>query len=755
MENSNTTPEITLNGKVKYVKYDADMFQAFVFAINDKEQINCKSTLPKGSVKNNDKVTLIGHWVNNPTYGKQFEVVAKKTNVPVDEDGIRIFLIKHIKGVGEKIADNIIDKFGIKTWEIIENSPEDLCEVNGISITRARKIAAEYTEKVGTRDDIIWFNRHLINNGTYIAEIKKKFSNKYKEVIENNPYILVEVNGIGFKKADAIARTFGIETDSPYRIAAGLKAVLMSVQEVGSVYLTKDDLISKACYLLDVSSDKIVEILDRLLETNTEKRKSDPVCFINLKDDDGAIYEASMFYKEEFIADTLKAFKLCTPACPSLSDEKIATLLNKYANDGAKESFTLDKSQVDAAIVAIKNSVSIITGGPGTGKTTTLNTIIKFLEKKADVKNIRLLAPTGKAAKRMSEQTGRFATTIHKAVGFGCNEQSSIDDDVIIVDEMSMTDMNVMYSLLKSLSPNVKRLIFVGDIDQLPSVGAGNILKDMIESGVIPVSRLNVIHRQAEQSGIIRYSQAVIKEMMFPENPPDVDDFVFINNPVADTVEEQVIDMYTTGIPEWLKEQGLDPTSVQILSPFKDPSRQLSSGCFNNKIQKKNAELLKSERISFFKDKIVYYVGDKVIHTKNNYKMKRQQPNGKISEGVMNGETGTVIEVDDKLKLLTVKYDDGDIGVYNKDNIGELALAYALTVHRSQGSEYQAVIIPIVTGGMSSIMNKNLLYTAITRAKSMVIVIGSKSVLARMVHTKYSEKRNTKLAEKLQKPLNI
>ena len=201
---------------------------------------------------------------------------------------------------------------------------------------------------------------------------------------------------------------------------------------------------------------------------------------------------------------------------------------------------------MDAAIVAIKNSVSIITGGPGTGKTTTLNTIIKFLEKKADVKNIRLLAPTGKAAKRMSEQTGRFATTIHKAVGFGSNEQASISDDVIIVDEMSMTDMNVMYSLLKSLSPNVKRLIFVGDIDQLPSVGAGNILKDMIESGVIPVSRLNVIHRQAEQSGIIRYSQAVIKEMMFPENPPDVDDFVFINNPVADTVEEQVIDMYTT-----------------------------------------------------------------------------------------------------------------------------------------------------------------------------------------------------------------
>lgn len=752
MENSNTTPDITLKGTIKYIKFDADMFQAFVFSTDKNEQINCKSTLPKGSLKNNDKVTLVGHWVNNPTYGKQFEVIVKTTDVPIDVEGIHIFLVKHIKGVGKKIADNIIEKFGTKTWEIIENSPEDLCEVNGISITRARKIAAEYTDKVGARDDIIWFNRHLINNGNYITEIKKKFGTKYKEIIENNPYILVEVNGLGFKKADAIARTFGVELDSPFRIAAGLKAVLMAVQDLGSVYLTRDDLISKACNLLGVSSEKIIEILNRLLETDSEKRKEDPVCFIKLVNDNGAIYEAGMLYKEEYIANTLKSFKENSPSCPSMTDEEIATLLNEFANEGAEESFKLDKSQVDAAIVAIRNSVSIITGGPGTGKTTTLNTIINFLEKKADVEHFRLLAPTGKAAKRMSEQTGRFATTIHKAVGFGGTDEMTISDDVVIIDEMSMTDMNVMFSLLKALSPDVKRLIFVGDIDQLPSVGAGNVLKDMIDSGVIPLSRLNVIHRQAEQSGIIRYSQAVINEMMFPENP-DVEDFVFINNSNADTVEEQVIDMYTTGIPEWLKEKGLDPTSVQILSPFKDPARELSSGCFNNKIQKRNAELSKSEHISFFKDKIIYYVGDKVIHTKNNYKMKRQQPNGKISEGVMNGETGTVIEVDDKLKLMTVKYDDGDIGVYNKDNIGEIALAYALTVHRSQGSEYQAVIIPIVTGGMSSIMNKNLLYTAITRAKSMVIIIGSKSVLARMVHTRYSEKRNTKLAERLHQPL--
>lgn len=750
MENIIETQDINISGVIKFIKYDADMFQTFVFKNDELGSFNCRSNFPIETIHVFDKLILTGHWIDDERYGRQFEVLAKKVEVPQSIEGIKKYLEKHINGVGPALAERIVDMFDVSTWEIIENNPEELCKVNGISIIKARKIAADYTAKVGTRDDIIWFNKHLINNAGYISEIKKKYGHEYKEIIEKNPYRLSnDISGIGFKKADLIARTFGFEVDSPFRIAAGIRAALVNAQDFGNVYLTQEELLTKSNSLLEISFDKISKILEHLLEKDEAKRNNDPICFIQLIKENEAIYDEKMYKEEKFIAEYLKKQTNAILPEAKLNSKDIESALNKIVKKESNGSFELDISQRNAAVNSIKNSVSIITGGPGTGKTTTLNTIIKYLEQKCGFKeeDFCLLAPTGKAAKRMSEQTNMFATTIHKAVGYG-SQRKSIEASVVIVDEMSMTDMHVMAMLLRSFEETVKRVIFVGDSDQLPSVGPGNILKDMIESKAIPLSRLNVIHRQAETSGIIKYSQAIINETMFPENP-DMDDFIFINNANVNTVEEQVIDMYTTGIPEWLKENGLNSSSIQILCPFKDPARQLSSGSFNNLIQRKNAELNKNECISFYKDRIIYYVGDKVIHTKNDYDMKRQSPSGKISSGVMNGETGTVIEVDNKLKLMTVKYDDGDIGVYSKDNIAELNLAYALTVHKSQGAEYQAVIIPIVSGGMSSIMNKNLLYTAVTRAKKMVIVIGAKNVIARMVHTKYSEKRNTKLCDRL------
>lgn len=344
----------------------------------------------------------------------------------------------------------------------------------------------------------------------------------------------------------------------------------------------------------------------------------------------------------------------------------------------------------------------------------------------------------------MSEQTKRLANTIHKAVGYGTGVKKDIFADTIIVDEMSMADMHIVSTLLKSIK-TVNHLIFVGDIDQLPSVGCGNVLKDLIESHVFPVSRLNVIHRQAEESGIIKYSHEIIEEKMFPENTKS-EDFVFIQCDDIDKCENNVIHMYTESIPKYLKEKGLDPNNVQILAPFKQETKRLSSGSFNELIQKKCATP-KTEGITFFKDK-TFYVGDKVIHIKNDYELARQKSDGKVELGVMNGETGIIIEVDKGTKTLTVQYGD-DLVAYSKDTISELNLAYALTIHKSQGSEYTCVIIPIVSGGPAGILNKNLLYTAVTRAKNLVIIIGDKKTIAKIVHTKYSEKRNTKLQKRL------
>lgn len=745
-----------LSGIIKHIMWDSDSYQAFVMKvdhqINGSSKVKCKSFFNQNSLNVGDELTFFGHWIVDPKYGKEFEIVARRANVPTEPKQISQYLEKHINGVGPTLAERIVDMFGEKTWDIIEDKPEVLCEVHGISVSKAMKISAEYINKIGTRDDVIWFNSHKIDNGKYISAIKEKYGNKYQDVISANPYVLInDITGIGFKKADEIAKTFGIENTSPFRVAAGIKFILENSQNFGHVYLTEDTLLKEGCKLLYVSANNIKDVLARLLEPDLSKRAKDPVCFINLINDDGAIYEYRMYREENFIAS--KIAELSRNFLFKKPEDKAFEKMDEIAREHYGNDFELDKSQKNAALIAINNPVSVITGGPGTGKTTTLNTIISYFKDEFGYcdDEFTLLAPTGKAAKRMSEQTSLPAMTLHRATGYPNAPHKDIKSKVVIVDEMSMADMHIVNSLMKSVV-DVRNLIFVGDIDQLPSVGCGNILKDIIESGVVPVARLDVIHRQAEKSGIIKYSHNIIDERMFPDMPPE-EDFTFIMDDNAENVEKQVIELYTKGLPEYLLNKGLDPTSVQILTPLRKENYKLSSDSFNKLIQKKYADVSKmKECVTFFENTIyaaTYYVGDKVIHLKNDYNLIRQRPDGSINnDGVMNGETGTVVEVDKKYKMITVKYGD-ELATYTKDNINELALAYALTIHKSQGSEYQAVIIPIVSGGFQSIMNKNLLYTAVTRAKSQVIIIGNKKVLAQMVHTKFSEKRNTKLAMRL------
>lgn len=718
------------------------------------KSFSCFLPMPKDLIQKGQKYTFFGNLIFNEIKRKKaLEAFCIKTDIPTTYDGTVDFLARHIKGVGQTTAVKIVDTFGPDTFDIIENSPEQLCEIKGISIGKASKIHAEYITKIGTRDDMIWFNQHKITNFKIIAEIKQKYKGlDYKKKIADNPYILInDIDGIGFKKADDIAEKFGIAKDSPFRMAAAIKCILENSQNFGHVYATREKLLEDVRELTHVYTKLPEEVLDRLLEKDEAKKAEDPVCFINLIDDNGAIYETSMYLEECKVAKDLVSLQksIHLPYVGRKEDvfKRIDSLVKRMHSDS---DFSLDISQKEAIYNSISSPISIITGGPGTGKTTTLNTILAYLEEYLDESDFVLLAPTGKAAKRMSEQTKRLANTIHKAVGFGSGQRKQITGDTVIIDEMSMTDMHIMSMLLKSIT-NVKHLIFVGDVDQLPSVGCGNILKDIIESHVFPVSRLNVIHRQVDKSGIIKYSHSIINEHMFPV-PTGTEDFVFMSCNDSEQCKNTVVDLYRNRIPKYLKEKGLDPESIQILAPYKTNKARINTPLLNNIIQKENADAFK-HRVLFYKDsktgeETFYYEGDKVMHTKNDYDLARQKPDGTIEKGVMNGETGTVIEVDDVRKTMTVQYGD-DFVAYTKDTYTEVMLAYALTIHKSQGSEYACVIIPITQGGDSSIMNKNLLYTATTRAKNLVILIGNKNIIAQVVHTKYSEKRNTKLQQRL------
>ena len=742
----------SFHGIISYFKYNQHDSQIFVLKTDNNGEITCLSEYSTGILTVGQKLVVYGGFDRNDRYGWQFKVVEKKVDVPETTEGISLYLAKHISGIGATLADRIVERFGVETWNIIEDDPKQLAELKGISVTKAQKISAECKEKIGTRKELLWFIEHKINNLNTIQAIKDKYGDNFQEVVAKNPYNLInDIKGVGFKTADAIANTFDFKKDSQFRIAAGIKHTLESVQASGNVYLAQEALIKETYKLLNDNSRVIVSyanirnVLDQLLEPDEEKRNANPICFINLVNDNGAIYEKSMYREECNVAQILKNIVNDTVPdtiyCSNMY-RKIDDIIKERYGDG----FSLDISQKDAVIASVKNPVSVITGGPGTGKTTTLNTIISLLKAVCyyNDDDFALLAPTGKAAKRMSEQTGLPAMTIHRATGWPSFEQKTITAKNIIVDEMSMADMHIVYVLLKSI-PNVKHLIFVGDVDQLPSVGCGNVLKDIITSRIVPVSKLSVIHRQAAESGIIKYSHGIINEYMFPENS-DKEDFTYVNTNDSKAIEETVINMYTKYFPNYLKERELDSTSVQILCPFGNKKYDLGAMDFNKKIQALYATPT-TPKLTFFSN--TFYVGDKVMHLKNDYKLVRQNyKDDSTSEGVMNGETGIVIEADDLSKILTVQYGD-DIVIYSKDKLFELTLAYALTIHKSQGSEYQAVIIPIPQGGMDLIMNKNLLYTAVTRAKSQVFIIGDKKIIAGMVHTKFSEKRNTKLAERL------
>ncbi len=724
-----------------------------------------------------------GEYVNHSKYDIQFKFTSCELKTPEDTVGIERYLGSGIiKGVGEVLAKRIVRAFGADTLRIIEQEPIRLAQISGISERKARSIAIAYAEKKEFQEVIIFLGQYGISINLAI-KIYENYGDKVYEVIKGNPYKIAEdVSGVGFKIADQIARRMGIPSNSVFRLRSSMLYVLSMSQSEGHVYLPKDVLIKKAIeltkgsewdlegnsidefsygyaeYATSQSGSTVYEELYELMEIQLGELAVDNKVIEKEIDGISVVYSSVNYYVELNTARMLLDLQLDCKVNQEELDKDISRIQKQVATE-------LDDVQIQAVKAAINSGVAVITGGPGTGKTTIIDIIIKYFTSQS--MDIKLCAPTGRAAKRMTEQTGWPAETIHRmlefngaldsgddreteALKFGKNEMNPLECDAIIVDEMSMVDTFIFHSLLKAVSHGT-RLILVGDVHQLPSVGAGNVLKDIINSGCFPVTTLTKIFRQDEGSDII-YNAHKINRGEHIEIHNKSKDFFFIpRNGVTNIIEEVKV-LVSDNLPKYLK---LSPEDIQILTPM----RKGDVGVI--KMNEKLQALLnpqkpgKPEKI---KNDVIFRKGDKVMQIKNDYKQewKIYSSKGKkvghiLDEGVgvFNGDVGTITDISDYDEELTVLFDDGREAVYSFSNLGELEHAFAVTIHKSQGSEYPAVVIPILSGP-PKLLNRNLLYTAITRAKHMVVIVGNINLVNQMIDNLDEQKRYTSLSLRIQ-----
>lgn len=679
---------------------------------------------------------LEGNFVTNAKYGEQFQVDSFETLYPTSKEGIRKYLGSGlIKGVGPVTAKAIVDVFKEDTLNVIEFAPKELANVRGISERKAEMIGEAFRELKHLQNTVIFLQGYglTVNMAIKIFEV---YQNKTVEIIKENPYKLVEdVEGIGFATADKIARSLGIDRRSEFRIRAGFLYCLTDASEKnGHTYLPKEDLFKNVSKLLEIEEEesfkKVLEdlIFDRTV-TNT---------FIFPHD---AVMLTKYFFYERSIAD-----KLALLCCSLTSTELNVDSEIKHFEEVNKITFHPDQKK--AIINAVNSGVSIITGGPGTGKTTIVKCIIELLE--AQRKKILLTAPTGRAAKKLSEATERDARTIHRALQvdfrskrFIFNEQNPLPYNVIIVDEVSMVDVPLMCNLLKAVARDTK-LIFVGDKDQLPSVGAGNVLEDMLTSGVISVAELTQIYRQSEKSLIISNAHK-INEGEMPEIDNKSQDFFFDSKVELEDIKTTIVNMVTTRIPKF---NGIDSIKIQVLAPLKAGVCGIEN--LNRELQAK-LNPPKNFRKELTVGQTIFREGDKVMQMSNNYDLEWTRQVGLYTEngaGVFNGDIGYIHSIDVQTGEVEIWFEDGRECIYPRTELSQLSLAYAITIHKSQGSEFDVVIIPIISGP-SLILNRNLIYTAVTRAKKMVVLVGEKKNLKRMIGNKFILKRHTALKKLL------
>ena len=735
----------TVTGYIDHVIFrnDDNGYTVMVLkGLEEEKELTCVGTFP--AITQGASIEAMGNYITHPVYGKQFQISSYVEKMPEDALAMERYLGSGaIKGIGAALAARIVRRFGNDTMRIVEEEPERLAEIKGISEKKALEIAEQMTEKADMRRAMVFLQKYGISLNLG-AKIYQKYGQSVYGVLQENPYRLAEdISGVGFRIADEIASRIGIHTDSDYRIRSGMLYTLLQASGEGHIYLPKEELFSRASRLLGVD----VSYMEKHLMDMVVDRK----LILKETEEGTVVYPTHYYYLELNSAKMLCELNILCPEDEQMMKKRISRIEKETGTE-------LDEMQRQAMAAAAQHGLFILTGGPGTGKTTTINAIIRYFEEEGA--ELRLAAPTGRAAKRMTEATGYEAQTIHRllelnglpegeqdgrAVHFDRNSENPLEADVIIIDEMSMVDISLMYSLLLAVTAGT-RLILVGDENQLPSVGPGNVLRDIIRSGCFPVVELKKIFRQASESDIVVNAHKINRGEQVTINNKSRD-FFFLKRYDADIIFRVVIALIQEKLPSYVDAK---PYEIQVLTPMRkgllgvERLNQILQRYLNPPDEKKKEKEI-GQRL--------FREGDKVMQVKNNYQLEweilgRYKIPVDKGAGVFNGDTGIMTEINEFAETATVEFEDGRQAQYSFKQLEELELAYAVTIHKSQGSEYPAVIIPILSGPRM-LMNRNLLYTAVTRARRCVTVVGSENTFAEMIRNEKQQQRYSSLDKRI------
>ena len=729
----------TINGYVDHIIFqNSENGYTVMSLVSEGDEITCVG-MCRG-LSQGENIKAEGDYTDHPLYGRQFQISRYETVLPGDSVGMERYLGSGaVKGVGAALAARIVKKFGSDTFRIIEEEPERLAEVKGISERKAREIAVQMEEKRDLRDALVYLQQYGITNALAV-KIYDKYGMELYQVMRENPYRLAEdISGVGFRIADEIAGKIGIHRDSDYRVRSGLFYTLQQAVGEGHCYLPMKLLLERAHSLLGVEEEHIRPQVDNLMMDKKLVVKQD------------CVFAASYYYAELNCARMLRELNVPMAEAVPSREETVRRRLERLA-EGLK--MDLDGLQMEAALECIQNGLFLLSGGPGTGKTTTINLLIRYFEEEG--MDIFLAAPTGRAAKRMTEATGMEARTIHRLlelnsalssedgrrVSFERNEENPLEADVVIIDEMSMVDIQLFQSLLRAILPGT-RLVLVGDVDQLPSVGAGQVLRELMDSGAFPMVILQKIFRQAGESDIIVNAHRINRGQQIALDNHSMD-FFFLERNDVNVIYKHMIQLIREKLPPFVHATSFD---IQVLTPM----RKGPLGCetLNGILQRylNPPDPSKKEHIS---GGTVYREGDKVMQVKNNYQLEWEVvsrygiPVDK-GMGVFNGDMGRIRRIDEVSSTLLVEYDEQRSVTYAFAQLEELELSYAITIHKSQGSEYPAVILPLL-GGPRMLFCRNLLYTGVTRAQSCVTILGSSLTVRDMIDNVSENRRFTALA---------
>lgn len=739
-------------GYVEHIIYrNNDNGYTVLNLVSGGEEVVCVGSFR--TVDQGENLELTGNFVEHPVYGTQLKVESYRAIEPDDAVSMERYLGSGaVKGIGEALAARIVKKFGEDTFRIIEEEPERLAEIKGISERKARDIALQLEDKRDMREAMIFLQKYGIS-GTLAVKIYNTYGMEIYGVMKENPYRLAEdINGIGFRIADEIARKIGIHTDSDYRIRSGILYVLLQASMEGHIYLPEGILIERCAELLELNGADLEPQISNLAmekkvvikmagqEENAEKR----------------VYAAAYYYEELNCARMLHELNLALHEEGGLLPSEEERINKKIERLEKSQKIQLDELQKRAVTESIRNGLLILTGGPGTGKTTTINTMIRYFADEG--LDIFLAAPTGRAAKRMTEATGYESRTIHRLLElngavmeenrnakFEKNEENPLEADVIIIDEMSMVDIHLFQALLKAVMPGT-RLIMAGDISQLPSVGPGQILKDMIDSGCFPVVMLQKIFRQAETSDIVVNAHR-INEGEEPALNNKSRDFFFLERNDVNVIYKHMIQLIREKLPPYVNADSFD---IQVLTPMRKGNLGVET---LNGILQQYLNPPDAGKAEHPYGEGLFRVGDKVMQIKNNYQTEWEVvskygiPIDK-GMGIFNGDMGIVREINDFSQEMVVEFDEHRRVTYPYHQLDEIELAYAVTIHKSQGSEYPAVIMPLLSGPRM-LFNRNLLYTGVTRAKNCVTILGSRQTVNEMVANENQNKRYTSLCDRI------